>query len=188
MWFAWLMRWVSRYHEPLVAAWKRRIFSGITGPVLEIGPGHGVNFAYYPAGLDWAGYEPNRHLAADIESPGLIVAPYEGQLHPCHTAVSTLVLCSVTDPARVLSGLFASLPSGGRLLFLEHVAATEGSPLRAAQARWLPVWRCCAGGCHPDRDAARAIKTAGFEIEWIEEFRLPLWLATPHIAGVARKP
>ena len=190
-WFAWLMEWASRVHEPMVAARKRELFGGLSGEVLEIGPGNGVNLQYLPAGIRWTGYEPNRVLAVKVKVPlngTLIVDAYRGQAGHFDAAICSLVLCSVVDPVAVLHGIFQSLVPGGRFVFIEHVGAVQGSPLRRAQDRWLPLWKCCAGGCHSNRETERMIGAAGFEIERIERFELPLWLAGAHIAGVALKP
>jgi SAM-dependent methyltransferase len=191
MWFAWLMRLASRYHEPRVAARKRALFRGLTGTVLEIGPGNGVNLQYLPPGVRWIGYEPNSSLAHDIVVPKggrLVVAPYVGQLETCDAAICSLVLCSVSSPRLVLEGLFRSLKPGGRLLFVEHVAAEQGSALRASQDRWEPLWKRCAGGCHPNRETVALIEAAGFTINHLERFHLPMWLAGPHVVGEAFKP
>ena len=188
MWFAWLMQWASRFHEPMVAERKRALFAGLTGRVLEIGAGNGVNLRYLPAGVQWTGYEPNRYLAARIEVPEggeLIVDSYRGQAGEFDAVICSLVLCSVKDPAEVLAGLYRCLKPGGRFLFVEHVAAEPGSRLRAAQEKWLPLWRCCAGGCHPNRETAALIAAAGFDMKWSEQFDLPLGLAGPHLIGEA---
>lgn len=185
------MRLVSRFHEPLVAARKRAWLPRLSGRVLEIGPGHGVNFRYFPPGIAWTGYEPNRWLARSIPLPPgatLHTAPYTGQPGVYDAILSTLVLCSLPDPAATLAALFRSLRPGGVFVFLEHVAAPAGSPLRARQDRLLPLWRACAGGCHPNRDTEAIIRDAGFVIQEIERFHLPLSLASPHIVGLATKP
>ena len=189
-WFAWLMEQASRVHEPMVAARKRELFGGLSGDVLEIGVGNGVNLQYLPQGLRWTGYEPNRVLAAKVKVPlngTLIVDEYRGQKGSFDAVICSLVLCSVADPVAVLRGLYESLAPGGRFVFLEHVGAGQGSPLRRAQNRWLPLWKCCVGGCHPNRETEGMIAAAGFEIECIERFHLPFCLAGPHIAGVAVK-
>lgn len=191
MWFAWLMLWASRFHEPLVAERKRQLFAKLRGRVLEIGPGHGVNLQYLSPEVTWTGYEPNRHLARRIVVPEggqVLVEAYCGQRGEYDAALCSLVLCSVEDPAQVLAGLFRSLRPGGKLVFLEHVAAERGTPLRQAQERWLGLWRCCAGGCHPNRETKDLIARAGFDIQWSERFHLPMWLAGPHLIGEAVKP
>jgi SAM-dependent methyltransferase len=186
--FARLMARASRHHEPLVGPYKRRLFERLSGRVLEIGPGSGQNFAYYPAGIEWTGYEPNPYLARQIEHGNVIAEPFaEGDRNFYDFAVSTLVLCSVGNPHAVLQALHRALKPGGALLYLEHVAAAPETKLYRAQHRWQPLWRCLADGCHPTRDTSQAIKAAGFAIEEEERFELPLWLASPHICGIARK-
>jgi SAM-dependent methyltransferase len=185
------MERASRLHEPMVASRKRQLFGKLRGAVLEIGVGNGVNLQYLPEGLRWTGYEPNRVLAAKVKVPPngtLIVDEYRGQAGHFDAVFCSLVLCSVADPVAVLRGVHESLSPGGRLVFLEHVAAGQGSALRRAQEWWLPLWKCCADGCHPNRETASLIAAAGFEMECIENFDLPLWLAGPHIAGIAVKP
>jgi SAM-dependent methyltransferase len=187
-WFSWLMRAAAKHHEPLVAAQKQRLLGDLTGDVLEIGPGSGVNLPYLRGVRSWTGYEPNRFLARRIAVPPggrLLVAPFAPDGRTYDAVVSTLVLCSVAEPLRVLRQLRSCLRPGGKLVFLEHVAAAEGSNLRRQQERWLPVWRMCAGGCCPNRPTREWIERAGFRVVWIEEFCLPLGLASPHIAGVA---
>ncbi len=191
MLFAILMRLASRWHEPMVADRKRQLLSPLSGKVLEIGPGDGVNFRYYPPDLDWTGYEPNRWLAGRIPpraTARLHIEPYTGQPGQYDAVVSTLVLCSVPDAAETLAKLYAALRPGGRLVFVEHVAAESGSALRNSQDRWQPLWSRCAGGCRPNQDTAGLIAAAGFDINQLERFHLPLSLASPHIAGVAIKP
>jgi SAM-dependent methyltransferase len=183
------MRLASRKHEPLVASRKRRLLAPLSGSILEIGPGDGINLTYYSPHIQWTAYEPNPFLARRIPVPPngrLLVAPYQGG-ELADTVVCTLVLCSVPDLAQMLRWIHQSLPPQGRLIFLEHVAAPAGSPLAAAQQKWLRLWRCCAGGCEPTRQTAQAIRDAGFHFEEFEAFDLPLWLAGPHICGIATK-
>jgi SAM-dependent methyltransferase len=189
--FSRLLERASRIHEPLVASRKARLFAGVSGAVLEIGPGAGVNFRYFPQGIDWTGYEPNPHLARQIPLPlgaRLHEEPFTAaEPERYDFAITTLVLCSVDDVRGVLDSLRRALKPGGKLLYIEHVAAGQGTRLRRAQDFWLPLWRCAADGCHPNRETARLIREAGFSVETEESFTLPLWLAGPHVCGVAQK-
>ncbi|WP_051670641.1 class I SAM-dependent methyltransferase [Bryobacter aggregatus] len=189
--FAWLMRLASKYHEPLVADRKRVLLGQLSGQVIEIGPGNGVNLQYLPAGVAWTGFEPNAILAAEIAVPPggkLWAQEFCGGEERFDGAISTLVLCSVADLDATLRQLFASLRPGGTFIFLEHVAAAAATPQRRSQDRWQPLWSCCAGGCQPNRDIEQSIRAAGFVIEQIDRFHLNFSLASPHIAGVARRP
>lgn len=190
--FSRLLSRASAIHEPLVASRKRRLLSSVAGRILEIGPGAGQNFAYFPRGIAWTGYEPNSFLAKQIALPAgstLHRKPFRNETpNTFDFAVSTLVLCSVPDLEATLQALWQCLRPGGVLVFLEHVMAAPDSPLARAQARWQPLWTLCGDGCHPNRDTLSAIRKTGFRVEDCEAFSLPLWLASPHICGRAIKP
>ncbi|NDJ63294.1 MAG: class I SAM-dependent methyltransferase [Chloroflexi bacterium] len=197
--FAWThIRGGSPEYARAVAEHKRALFADLRGPVLEIGPGDGANFEYLPAGVRWVGLEPNvffhdhlRALLADSGIDGEVRAGVAERLDFADSSfdavISTLVLCSVTDQATVLSEIRRVLRPGGRFIFIEHVAAPAGSSLRRTQ-RWIkPIWRVVADGCHPDRDTAAAIARAGFAQVEITPFRAPIPVASPQIAGTAHK-
>jgi SAM-dependent methyltransferase len=188
--FSRLMLAASRYHEPMVAGRKRRLLEPLRGSVLEIGPGDGVNQRYLAQAKRWTGFEPNRFLAGKIAVPAggeLLVEPFAAHGTRYDAVVSTLVLCSVPDLAAALRDIRMSLKPGGRFVFLEHVGAAPGTELRRRQESWTPVWRCLAGGCHPNRDLESAMEEAGLRVVELERFQLPLALVSPHIAGVAER-
>ena len=82
------------------------------------------------------------------------------------------------------------LKPGGRLVFLEHVAAEVGTNRRIWQHRLNPFWRRIAGNCHLIRETENEIKKAGFEIESItrESMRKTISIVRPTIRGIALKP
>lgn len=81
------------------------------------------------------------------------------------------------------------LKSGGVFVFLEHVAAPEGSGLRRVQEAVRPAWGLLADGCRPDRETGRLIEAAGFGDVHIERFdaAMPLPVVRPHVVGTARR-
>jgi SAM-dependent methyltransferase len=177
---------------------KRQLFAGLEGTVVEIGPGTGVNLPYLPDGLRWIGLEPNPHMH-DFLREQLAGRDIDGDLRTnpaqdtglptaCADAViSTLVLCSVPHLDETLAELRRVLKPGGRLLFIEHVAAPHDTWLYTLQHTIQPAWTCLGDGCHPDRDTAAALQRAGFASVSIENFATGLPVVSPHIMGAARK-
>jgi len=195
---AWMLAHCVARYERMVAERKRGLFANLSGDILEIGPGAGPNLGYYPKGCRWVGVEPNpfmhRYLREAAARAGLsidirtIVAetlPAEDQ--SMDVVVSTLVLCSVTNPAMVLREIRRVLKPGGRFVFLEHVAAPEGTRLRTVQRILRPVWKRIADGCYPDRETGPSIERVGFSSVQYENFRLPLGPVATQIAGWAIK-
>ena len=195
---AWMLAHLNARYEQMVAARKRALFADLRGEILEIGPGTGPNLPYYSSGIHWIGIEPNPYmypyLRNTAERVGLRVdlRPATAEQLPAENGsmdavVSTLVLCSVTDPQAVLQEIRRVLKPGGRFLFVEHVAAPPGTRLRRVQTMLRPVWKRIADGCHPDRETWIAIERAGFDRLDYEHFRLPLGPVATQIAGCAVK-
>jgi ubiquinone/menaquinone biosynthesis C-methylase UbiE len=197
--FAWMhFQGEAVEYDAVVAPYKRKLFTDLSGTVLEIGAGTGENFPFYPPGIQWIGIEPNfymqEHLlqrAQEYDIQGELRSGLAEKL-PAEDAsvdvvVSTLVMCSVSDQSVVLREILRVLRPGGRFLFIEHVAAEEHSRLWWGQKLSKPFWRAAADGCNPDRSTAEAIQHAGFSHIEIERFSAPLTLASPHIAGAATK-
>ena len=190
-----------RKREPSYDDRRRALLGGLHGGILEIGPGRGANLAIYPTDVCWIGIEPDRsrHRALMRAAAGLgrKVEIREGTAEQLDLAdasfdavVSTRVLCSVRDPVRVLEEIVRVLKPGGRFVFLEHVAAPDGTRLRRFQQFIQPLWTAIDGACRPDREIGRAIEGAGFTTVEMERFSATLGLPGlrfPHIAGIATK-
>lgn len=166
------------------------------GTVVEIGAGAGPTAAYLPAGTRWLVAEPNAafhpHLRRAADRHGLDLTLLAGDAHAlplpdgaADAVVSTLVLCSVADPAAALAEARRVLRPGGALVFVEHVAAPDGTALRWWQGALRRPWGWAGDGCRPDRDTLAAIRAAGFARVEAEAFRVPIGLAAPHVAGLA---
>lgn len=103
------------------------------------------------------------------------------------TVVSTLVLCTVDDPAAGLREIRRVLAPGGQLLFLEHVRAEEGSRLARWQDRLEAPWRAFAYGCRCNRDTVDLLVGESFRVSGLEraEWRGMVSLARPLVSGRA---
>ncbi|MBF5043559.1 class I SAM-dependent methyltransferase [Aggregicoccus sp. 17bor-14] len=197
----------ARLYDPMMASVERRglarerarLLAGLSGDVVELGAGTGLNLPHYPASARLTLTEPTPEMAARLrarverERPGaeVLLAPAE-QL-PLEDAsadavVSTLVLCTVADPQRALSEVRRVLRPGGRLLLFEHVA-TQGAWGRVQQL-FEPVQHFCARGCHLTRDTRGELERAGFDTREVRDAELPGSppLLRRAIAGSARRP
>ena len=148
---------------------RARLLSRAEGRVLEIGAGTGLNLRHYPAtGIEELVLaEPATAMAAKIdlgrcacEAPVSVVnAPAERlpfAADSFDTVVSTMVLCTVTDPEQALAEINRVLRPGGKLLFCEHVES-DSRLLGATQRRFARPWAAFAEGCRCDRRTVETI-------------------------------
>ena len=183
--------------EACLAAWRKELLADLSGSVLEIGAGTGSTLGLYPKAVTrLVMCEPDPHMrsklaakvhaSAKVEAYSIEELPYGGEFD---AVVCSLVLCSVRDQKAALARIRKVLKPGGRLVFLEHVAA-DGKPNRLKwQRRIEPLWKHLMGNCHLTRRTEAEIQAAGFRIEKVqrESMRKALPVCRPSIRGVARR-
>ncbi|MFF8606507.1 class I SAM-dependent methyltransferase [Streptomyces sp. NPDC015346] len=164
---------------------RTELLSGLSGRVIEIGAGNGLNFAHYPRTVsEVVAIEPERHLrrlavdAALRADVPVDVVPGAAEALPVKSeafdaAVVSLVLCSVRDVPRALAELHRVLRPGGELRFFEHGVAPGRGMARTQRALDRTVWPLLFGGCHTGRDPLAAIEAAGFERIAHRDFLVP---------------
>jgi ubiquinone/menaquinone biosynthesis C-methylase UbiE len=184
-------------------AHRKELLSGLSGRVIEIGAGSGMNFGHYPGAVsEVVAIEPERHLrmvAADAALRADVpvdVVPGVAEALPVKSeafdaAVACLVLCSVRDQRRALAELRRVLRPGGHLRLLEHCRAT-GRWLAAAQwAADHTAWPLLFGGCRTGRNTLGAVEAAGFELLEVRRLRIPEGRvpvpSATHVLATARK-
>lgn len=181
---------------------RRRLLGGLSGEVIEIGAGHGINFPLYPASVTrLLAVEPEdrlRQLAEEAATKAPIpveVVPGLAEELPVDDesfdgAVAALVLCTVEDQERALAELSRVLRPGGDLRFYEHVLARNRGFALLQRVADATFWPRLAGGCHLSRDTQPAIERAGFTVESVDRFPFspsPIVPPTPHLIGFARR-
>jgi SAM-dependent methyltransferase len=186
--------------ERLLRPHKRRVYADLPDTVVELGAGVGANLRYLSRGSRLIAVEPNpamhRRLRRAARRSGVHLdlrqVPAEQTDLPDASAdvvLSSLVLCSVADPGQVLAEVRRVLRPGGRFVFVEHVAAPEGTALRRLQRLVRGPWGWCFEGCSCERDLATLVRGAGFGTAEIESYRLrsPFLPFNTQIAGVATR-
>lgn len=155
---------------------RRRAFPPLTGQVLELGVGTGVNLPLY-------GREA-RIVALDLSRPMLEEATpravqADARLVEGHAqylpfadgsfdvVTGSLIFCSVPSPIDALKEIWRTLKPAGRLVLVEH---TRGNGLGA----WLtdllnPLWLTISESCNLNRETAQTIAEAGFQLVRVEK-------------------
>jgi SAM-dependent methyltransferase len=188
------------YLDWLMRSRKQRVFTDLPGEIVELGSGVGANFRYLPPGTRVIAVEPNPAMHSRLRARA-VRHKIELELHDvvgeqldlpdasAEMVVSSLVLCTVPDPARVLAEIRRVLCPGGRYAFVEHVGAKGRPVLRRVQRVVRRPWAWMFEGCSCERDLADLIASAGFASVDIEEYHIhsPILPFNTHVAGVATK-
>jgi len=180
---------------------RRRCLEPVSGDVLEVGFGTGLNLPFYPSAVTKVvGVDPStlsarlarKRIAASsfpVEVIGLSAERLPVQDASVSTIVSTFTLCTIPDVSQALRDMRRALRPGGRLHFVEHGRA-DTPQVRRWQTRLNGFQKKLFGGCNLDRPIAELIEQAGFTIERVENAYLQ---GAPKFGGylyrgVAKRP
>ncbi|MFF8864304.1 class I SAM-dependent methyltransferase [Streptomyces sp. NPDC015139] len=159
-----------------MAGVRERLLAGLSGRVLEIGAGNGLNFGHYPGAVaEVVAIEPEpslRKLALEAALRAQVpvdVVPGAAEALPVKSeafdaVVLSLVLCSVRDVPRALGEVRRVLRPGGEVRFFEHGRGGGRAMTLTQRALDRTLWPVLNGGCHLSREPVAALREAGFLI------------------------
>jgi ubiquinone/menaquinone biosynthesis C-methylase UbiE len=152
---------------------RRRLVAGVHGRILEVGAGTGLALpGYEPEDVESItalDIDPAALVRAQRRRPGVKLAMVDVQDMSVFRdktfdfVISSLVFCSVEEPARGLAEIHRVLKRHGELRMLEHVRA-PAPKLARLQDRLTPLWCRVTGGCRLNRDTFSAVQAAGFHV------------------------
>jgi ubiquinone/menaquinone biosynthesis C-methylase UbiE len=196
-------RFMANAEEACLKEWRHELIKRVSGEVLEIGAGTGANLKFYSDSvIKLVLTEPDKHMRnllvgkinnyclENVNVSDGTAEKIEADDESFDYVVTSLVCCSVRNLNTCLREIGRVLKPGGSLIFLEHVAAADGTSRRRWQNRINPIWKTLMGNCHLNRETERAIVTEGFKIIQIEResMRKALPIVRPTIRGIAQKP
>jgi len=160
---------------------RARVCAGLSGKVLEVGFGTGLNVGYYPhavttvlavepSGLCMRIAEPRiASSTVPVELAGLTGERLDLSSEDVDVVLSTWTLCTIPDLAAALGELRRVLKPGGTFHFVEHGHAPDAKTARWQQ-RLDPLNQRLAGGCHLTRRIPESIEAAGFEMQDLDAY------------------
>ncbi|MEP0950014.1 class I SAM-dependent methyltransferase [Nodosilinea sp. FACHB-141] len=162
--------------DSILGSYRRDALADVSGDVLEIGFGTGLNLPYYPDQVrQIVTVDPNpgvHRLAQQRINASPITVDHRmlsGEAlpmadHSFDSVVSTFTLCSIPEIEQALAEIYRVLKPGGRFFFVEHGLSDEPS-IQAWQHRLTPLQKRIAGGCHFDRDMGQLIEQQFDQVE-----------------------
>jgi ubiquinone/menaquinone biosynthesis C-methylase UbiE len=176
--------------DGILGDYRREALAQVTGDVLEIGFGTGLNLPYYPhtiGQITTVDPSPGVHRLAQrrIAASSIVVDHYmlSGEALPMadqsfDSVVSTFTLCSVPNIEQALAEIYRVLKPGGRFFFVEHGLSDEPT-VQKWQNRLTPLQRRIAGGCHFNRNMGELIRLQFDQVELISAYAEKV----PKVAG-----
>jgi len=171
---------------------RKKIVPKVSGNVLEIGIGSGLNLPHYNVSniSNITALDPAEELTdiakkriseldldIDVINCGAEEIPLESKSFD--SILVTYTLCSIENLDDSMREIRRVMKDDGTLFFCEHGIAPD-LKTKNWQNRINPIWKRLMGGCNINRDIPEIISNSKLEIVDLETMFLP---STPRIAG-----
>ena len=145
-----------------LSQYRQELLADVSGEILEIGFGTGLNLPYYPETVtEITTIDPNpgmQRIARSRIQQSPITVDYKmlnGENISLPNAsfdsvVCTWTLCSIPQVDRAIAEVHRVLKPGGKFLFIEHGLSRDSS-IQVWQNRLTPLQKIIADGCHLNR-------------------------------------
>lgn len=163
--------------------YRHKLLTDVTGKILEIGFGTGLNLPHYPqhvteiTAIDSnAGMQKlakSRIAASDIVVDNQVL---NGESLPMADAsfdsvVCTWTLCSIPQADKAIAEVYRLLKPGGKFFFIEH-GLSKDIKVQSWQNCLTPVQKLIADGCHLNRKIKHLIRHEFGDVT-VEQFYAP---------------
>lgn len=164
-------------------SYRKDLLENVTGEILEIGFGTGLNLPHYPKNVDKiTTIDPNpgmKRLARSRIAQSKITVDYRvlnGESLPMADAsfdsvVCTWTLCSIPLVHQAIAEIHRLLKPEGKFFFIEH-GLSQDVQIQVWQNRLTPIQKILADGCHLNRKISELV-TQQFNDVNIEQFYAP---------------
>ena len=166
-----------------LSEYRQQLLADVSGDILEIGFGTGLNLPYYPDKVNKiTTIDPNpgmqRLAQSRIEKSGITVdyKVLNGESISMADAsfdsvVCTWTLCSIQRVEKAIAEVYRLLKPEGKFFFIEHGLSQDDS-IQVWQNRLTPVQKIIADGCHLNRKIDEIVKSQFVNVT-IEQFYAP---------------
>lgn len=163
--------------------YRQQLLKDVSGEILEIGFGTGLNLPHYPEGIKKiTTIDPNPGMKKRARSriaASNITVDYQvlnGECLPLEdssfdSVVCTWTLCSIPRADKAIAEVHRLLKPEGKFFFIEH-GLSHDNQIQFWQNRLTPLQKIIADGCHLNRNITNMIEQK-FDNVTIEQFYAP---------------